>query len=42
MYYLGALGLVNVMLNVFRQKVKDSAYLATFAKILKDRHADSF
>jgi hypothetical protein len=35
MYYFGTFGLVNVMLNVFVQKVKDSPYLANFAKILK-------
>ena len=35
MYYFGLLRLVNVMLNVFSGKVKDSTYLSNFAGILR-------
>ena len=42
MYYFGLLGLVNVMLNVFRGKVKDSAYFSSFAEILRRRYVNSF
>ncbi len=42
MYYLGSLALVNVLLNVFRGKVKDYTYLANFAGILRSRYAHSF